>query len=83
MINCFKKISGCILILVVLFLFSGCAKKESFQIKDAFNKVIKKTEEKPPQKTIPNIIYLGNSGKTDYNAEFKEISFDFKDLKRR
>lgn len=81
-----KKFRICILLMTIAFISTGCGSQEqsSFaKVESAFGSLMKdKKTEQASVRRVNNVIYMGNTKSNKDSSEFKELSFEFEDLRR-
>ncbi len=78
-----KRFSICVLILALTIVFTGCNKEASIKV-NAGSKFDEMFGNKPKlaRTSAPNVVYLGDDSQNNYDGTVKDMSFEFKDLKR-
>ena len=78
-----KRFSICVLILAMTIVFTGCNKEASIKVNagSRFDEVFG-NKPKIARTAAPNVVYLGDDSQNSNEGAFKDMSFEFKDLKR-
>lgn len=79
-----KRFSICVLILALTIVFTGCNKEASIKVNagSKFDEVFGGNRPKFNRVSAPNVVYLGDDSQNSNEGPVKEMSFEFKDLKR-